>query len=86
MFKWPSQWALRVDVMTQTKFESPKRIHDIGSLVLQAKQWSQTPSVVDLWMAYLARILMERTREEIHALQSWFYQKVEEQGYELLLM
>ncbi|MFM5159559.1 hypothetical protein ACEUAT_11370 [Aeromonas veronii] len=73
--------------MTQTKFESPKRIHDIGSLVFQAKQWSQTPSVEDLWMAYLlARVPAERTSDEIHALQSWFYQEIEEQGYELLLM
>ncbi len=72
--------------MEQNDFRLPNRIHDIGSLVLQAKQWSQTPSVVDLWMAYLARIPTERTSDEIHALQSWFYQEVEEQGYELLLM
>ncbi|MCJ2367342.1 hypothetical protein [Aeromonas dhakensis] len=73
-------------MMGQDCFRLPSRIHDIGSLVFQAKQWSQTPSVEDLWMAYLARIPMERTREEIHALQSWFYQEVEEQGYELLLI
>ena len=37
-------------------------------------------------MAYLTRIPMERTRDEVHALQLWFYQEVEEQGYELLLI
>jgi hypothetical protein len=73
-------------VKGQEGFRLPNRIHDIGSLVFQAKQWSQTPSVEDLWMAYLACIPMERTRDEIHALQSWFYQEVEEQGYELLLI
>ncbi|MDL5386679.1 hypothetical protein ACTG2N_18700 [Aeromonas hydrophila] len=73
-------------MMGQDGFRLPNRIHDIGSLVVQTKQWSSKPSVEDLWMAYLARIPMERTREEIHALQSWFYQEIEEQGYELLLM
>ncbi len=73
--------------MTQTNFELPNRIHDIGSLVVQAKEWSSKPSVEDLWMAYhLARIPAERTNDEIHALQSWFYQEVVEQGYELMLM
>jgi hypothetical protein len=73
-------------VKEQDGFCLPNRIHDIGSLVVQTKEWGSKPSVEDLWMAYLARIPMERTREEIHALQSWFYQEVEEQGYELLLM
>ncbi len=72
--------------MGQDGFRLPNRIHDIGSLVVQTKQWSSKPSVEDLWMAYLARIPMERTRDEIHVLQSWFYQEVEEQGYELLLI
>lgn len=73
-------------MMGQDCFRLPSRIHDIGSLVVQTKEWSSKPSVDDLWMAYLARIPMERTREEIHALQSWFYQEVEKQGYELLLI
>lgn len=72
--------------MGQDGFRLPNRIHDLGSLVVQTKQWSSKPSVEDLWIAYLARIPMERTNDEIHALQSWFYQEVEEQGYELLLM
>lgn len=72
--------------MGQDGFRLPNRIHDIGSLVVQTKQWSSRPSVEDLWMAYLARIPTERTRDEIHALQSWFYQEVDEQGYELLLI
>ncbi|WP_279488513.1 hypothetical protein [Aeromonas veronii] len=72
--------------MTQTKFELPNRIHDIGSLVVQTKQWSSKPSVEDLWMAYLARIPAERTNDEIHVLQSWFYQEIEEHGYELLFV
>lgn len=37
-------------------------------------------------MAYLTRIPMERTREEIHAFKSWFYQEVEKHGYDLLLV
>lgn len=73
--------------MWQESFRLPNRIHDIGSLVFQAKQWNSKPSVEDLWMAYLlARVPAERTNDEIHALQSWFYQEVEEQGYELLLI
>ncbi len=71
--------------MTQTKFESPKRIHDIGSLVAESKRWSPKPSVEDLWMAYLVRIPEERTRDEVHAIKTWFFQEVEDQGYELLL-
>lgn len=74
--------------MGQDGFRVPNRIHDIGSLVVQTKEWGSKPSVEDLWMAYLDRISMpmERTRDEIHALKSWFYQEVEEQGYELLLI
>lgn len=73
--------------MTQTKFELPNKIHDIGSLVVQTKEWSSKPSVEDLWMAYLfVRIPTERTNDEIQALQSWFYQEVDDLGYELLLM
>lgn len=72
--------------MGQDGFRVPSRIHDIGSLVVQTKQWSSKPSVQDLWMAYLlVCVPAERTNDEIHALQSWFYQEVEEQGYELLL-
>lgn len=74
-------------VKGQDGFCLPNRIHDIGSLVVQTKEWSSKPSVEDLWMAYLlSRIPAERTNDEIHALQSWFYQEVEEQGYELLLI
>lgn len=73
--------------MGQDGFRLPNRIHDIGSLVVQTKEWSSKPSVEDLWMVYLlARIPAERTNNEIQALQSWFYQEVEEQGYELLLI
>lgn len=73
--------------MGQDGFRLPSRIHDIGSLVVQTKQWSSRPTVEDLWMAYLfARIPAERTNDEIHALQSWFYQEIEEQGYELFLI
>lgn len=47
--------------MTQTKFELPNKIHDIGSLVVRIKEWSSKPSVEDLWMAYLlARVPAER--------------------------
>ena len=71
----------------QEGFCLPNRIHDIGSLVVQTKEWSSNPSVEDLWMAYLfARIPAERTNDEIHALQSWFYQEIEEHGYDLLLV
>jgi hypothetical protein len=73
--------------MGQDGFRVPNRIHDIGSLVVQTKQWSSKPSVADLWMAYLlARVPAERTNDKIHVLQSWFYQEVEDQGYELLLI
>ncbi|MBQ4670389.1 hypothetical protein [Aeromonas dhakensis] len=74
-------------MMGQDGFCLPNRIHDIGSLVVQTKEWSSKPSVEDLWMAYLlARVPAERTNDEIHALQSWFYQEVEGHGYELLLI
>lgn len=72
--------------MTKNSFKLPNRIYGIGSLVAESKRWSSKPSIEDLWMAYLVRIPQDRTKDEIHALQSWFYQEVEEQGYELLLM
>ncbi len=72
--------------MTQTKFELPNKIHDIGSLVVRIKEWSSKPSVEDLWIGLSSRSRSCRTNDEIQALQSWFYQEVEEQGYELMLM
>lgn len=71
--------------MTQSNFVLPNQIHDIGSLVAESKRWSSTPSVEDLWMAYLVRIPEERTKDEVHAIKAWFFQEVEDQGYELLL-
>ncbi|MFB2848594.1 hypothetical protein ACE1BG_20310 [Aeromonas veronii] len=74
-------------MMGQDCFRLPSRIHDIGSLVVQTKEWSSKPSVEDLWMAYLlARVPAERTDDEIQALQSWFFQQVEENGNELFLI
>jgi hypothetical protein len=67
-------------------FVLPNRIHDIGSLVVYTKQLSPQPSINDLWMAYLERIPEDCTNDEIDALQSWFYQEVEDRCYELLLL
>ena len=50
------------------------------------KQLSPQPSINDLWMAYLERIPEDCTNDEIDALQSWFYQEVEDRCYELLLL
>ena len=71
--------------MTQSNFVLPNQIHDIGSLVAECKQWRSDPSVDDLWAAYLARIPMETTDDEIQAIQSWFFQEVEKNGYEFYL-
>lgn len=71
--------------MTQSNFVLPKQIHDIGSLVVESKMWSSKPSVEDLWMAYLVRIPEERTKDEVHAIKTWFFQEVEDQCYDFLL-
>ncbi|MNG73776.1 hypothetical protein D3C87_2145690 [compost metagenome] len=70
----------------QRKFLLPNRIHDLGSLVAHCKMWGATPSIEDLWMAYLVRLPTDLSKEELHVVQSWFFQEVEEQGYELLLI
>lgn len=72
--------------MTQSNFVLPNQIHDIGSLVAESKRWSSTPSVEDLWMAYLVRIPSERTSDEVHAIQTWFFREIEEGGYDLFLL
>ncbi len=56
--------------MTQSGFVLPHKIHDIGSLVAECKQWRSAPSVDDLWAAYLARIPMEKTKDEMLAIRN----------------
>ena len=80
----PNKEYLRSEVMTQSNFVLPNQIHDIGSLVVESKRWSPKPSVEDLWMAYLVRIPEERTKDEVHAIKTWFFQEIEEWGYDLL--